>query len=321
MKKAFKILFIYIFYSIFGLLIGTAGYTLYNCVLNYVAGTPIYLFDMKIIKNAFYYIGACLVFYMTSVVSYSRIRYRGGFGQLIMFILVSFLSWGIVLPGILHHKSQYLQSPVMDDACLSSSYFRTADEENFYFIDSFEKASPACVVRINTSNEGGVDILSVKEESQLPLAEAAAPYKDVLISQIFKNNWSTKSLIDYRMLLNHGVVAFEKGWTFFLGFLSLAFILSSIYGLSNCFNWSLLNGCFVMLVTLCTLAFNSMFYTPLFNGFKAWKLCNIGIIRSLGNFVDEPLLVIINTFFGIVFCITGIIRFFVTRKAAKRGEI
>lgn len=321
MKKALKILAVYILYSIFGLLIGTIAYTLYNCVLNYVAGNSINLFDMKIIKNAFYYIGACLVFCMTSVVAYSRIRYKGGFGQLVMFILVSALSWSVILPGIFHHRGQYLQSPVFYEEGLSSSYFRTAGEDNYYFLDSFENGNTVSVVKINTSQEGIVEVLSVKDEDSLPLAKESAPYKDVLFSQIFKNEKSAANLISYRLLLNKGMIAFEKGWTFFLGFLSLAFVLSSIYGLSNCFNWSLLNGCFVMLVTLCTLSFNSLFYTPLFDGFKSLKLCNIGIIKSFGNIVDEPLLVIINTFFGLIFCITGIVRFFVTRKAAKkRGE-
>lgn len=320
MKKALKLFLMYIVYSIIGILIGTALYSLYVTVLNYVEGQSFVLFNFELIKSSFFYICACLVFYISSVVAYTRIRSKGGIAQLAVFLLVSAISWGLVFPSILHFGDIYLQKNFSEKEYLSAGYFRKSGDKVYYQFESLENKESVSVVEIDTTQEGQVSLETISHDSDLPLASQASPYKDILISDNFKNKSGYKSFINYHLLIGMALQAFSKSWTYWLGFLSIGLLLSSIYGLSNLFNWKLLNGCNVMLVTLAVLAMNTAFYQGVFEGFKSLKIWKLGFIKSFGNYVDEPVLVIINVFFAVIFIITGIVRFAVSHKKMKKGE-
>ena len=59
-----------------------------------------------------------------------------------------------------------------------------------------------------------------------------------------------------------------------------------------------------------------MYFTPQFDEIKARIMAN-AFFRFMSGIVSEPILFIINSFFAIIFIISGIVRFAV-RKHAKR---
>lgn len=320
MKKAFKLLAFFFLYSIAGLLIGTLLYSLYQNLLNYVAGNKFVFFDMEIFRNSFFYIAGCLILFISSVVAYSRIRYKGGLTQLFVFIIISFVSWGIALPVVINFGNKAIENTVVTDGDLSKGYFREVKNQVYYFLDKKSEGSGNnSYIQIDKSQNGKVSIKSVEEQNELPLKNAAKPYKDVLIADTVKTDNYFSGFINFRLILQKASSNWTRGWSFWLGFLSLGFVLCSIYGLSNFFNWKLINACLVMISTLLVLGFNTAFYSGWLNGFKNLGLWKIDIIQKFGFIVDEPVLVIINLFAGLCFIITGIIRFFVYRKKLRKG--
>lgn len=320
MKKALKVLAIFLCYSLIGLFIGTLLYSLYENLLNYIAGNKFVLFNFDILKNAFFYIAACLIFFITSVVSYSRIRYKAGFSQLLAFVVVAFVSWAICLPLVLKFGCESIKGPLVIEQNLSANYFRSVDDDVFYIIEDNDN-NDINYVHIDTGLDGKVTLETVENQDKLPLKAAAKPYSDVLIANKIESDNLTSDFINLRLILQNALKAFSEGWTFFLGFLSLGFLLSSVYGLSNIFNWKLINASLVMLVTLLILAFNTAFYNGALDGFKNLGIWKLPFVNAFGKIVNEPVLVIINCLAGFCFVITGIVRYFVShKKTKKRGD-
>lgn len=322
MKKALKLLTIFFCYSIIGLFLGTFLYSLYENILNYVAGKKFVFFDINILKNSFFYIAGCLILFISSAVAYTRIRYKGGLSQLLVFIFVSAIAWLFCFPLVLKFGNEAISETVYLEQDLSSGYFRAVNDDVYYFLDKdLENSDSVSFVHIDKNQNGKVTVESVKSQNELPLKNAAKPFKEILLSKNIQTEDVLAKLINCRLILQKAEVNLAKGWSFWFGFLSLGLVLCSIYGLSNFFNWKLINACLVMILTLLVLVFNTSFYNGSLDGFKNLGFWKLPFIQSFGKIVDEPVLVIINIFTAVCFIITGIVRFFIARKQNKKGDI
>ena len=116
--------------------------------------------------------------------------------------------------------------------------------------------------------------------------------------------------------MEHAEIAFSKGWTFWLGFLSLGLLIASLYGTADLFRWRLLNSGFLMIMTFGILVVNTIYYYPFITSFRRQYINNKGFFIFLAKYIDDPLLVLVNVSVSLIFIIIGIIRF-ATRK--KRG--
>ena len=112
--------------------------------------------------------------------------------------------------------------------------------------------------------------------------------------------------------------AYWGGLSHLLTLLSFVLLLCSLYGITNFFDWRLLNAIMIFIITALILCFNSIYFMPMFEPIKN-RLTNNGFFTAFGRVVNEPLLFTINCIFALLFIITGIVNFAV-RKHAKKAR-
>ena len=135
---------------------------------------------------------------------------------------------------------------------------------------------------------------------------------DILLKKAFGES-DKQAIISFSLIMEHAEIAFSKGWTFWLGFLSLGLLFASLYGAADLFRWRLLNSGFLMLMTFGIFAANTLYYHPVVTSFRRQYINNKGFFIFLGKYMDDPLLVLANVTLSLVFIIIGIVRF-ATRK-------
>ena len=134
----------------------------------------------------------------------------------------------------------------------------------------------------------------------------------ILLKKTF-NESEKQSIISFSLIMQHAQNAFEKGWTFWLGFLSLGLLIMSLYGAADLFRWRLLNSGFLMVMTFGIYVANTLYYHPIVTSFRRQHINSKGFFIFLGKYMDDPLLVLVNVSLSLVFVIIGIVRF-ATRK-------
>ncbi|MCQ2583343.1 MAG: hypothetical protein MJ160_05500 [Treponema sp.] len=315
MNKALKLIIMYVVFSVICIVLGTAFYMLYQNVLNYAAGRDLLSFSKYELLRVFFFISACVVFLVCPLISYFRIRQRGGLFQLIVYLIVCALTWLIIFPVVLKagDKFDFLGTQKERSHVLTSGYFRTADDNIYYFFDDLDsneygKNKAQCVV-INSGEPGGVEVTEFENSAELELYKQAEPYNDILIKKTFYGDGIFKYL-NLRLLISKGIEAWQKGWTFWLGFLSLAVVLCAVYGLSNFFNWKLIDACMVLFSSALILICNTMYYHPGVQAFMDSKIYNKTFFANMQSVFDAPFLVLVNLLFALIFIIIGIVKFF-----------
>lgn len=322
MKKALKLVFIYLIILILGTVLGTILYSFYLNLLGFVAGREIIFFtDAELFKSLFY-VMPCMLIFITPVISYYRMRHPGGILQLIVYIILCALTWVVLMPCSfkLQDFCNRKFSFTTKTENLSPNYFRKVDNDVYFFTREFTvsvsgRVAEAPAIIIDTSEKGGVEYRSIGDNPNLVLNKKAEPFREVQLKSIFGDGANPVN-INFRILISLIKGAYNGDLSHILTLLSFALLICSLYGIANFFDWRLLNAVILFITAALVLCFNSIYFMPLFEPLKN-RVMNIGMFRAFGKIVTEPLLFIINCFFALLFIIAGIVRFAVRQHAKK----
>ncbi|MCQ2592372.1 MAG: hypothetical protein MJ188_06265 [Treponema sp.] len=324
MKKALRMILVYLIFLLFGIGFGALLYSLNQELLNHTVGKKLSLLNLNVYIKSLFYMAACMCMLVCPVIAFSRIRTKMGISQLITYIILSLLTWGIFIPSVFYFENKYSEkngTSIYDSRnMLSGGYFRESLEENkvYYFTEDYDSALSyrAENVVIDKSHFGVVSTDVDGDSFSDNFFAEAAPYKDLIIKKSF-NGKGIPVLISFDILLAEGKKAFFGGWSFYLGFLSFGLLLCAIYGISHFFEWRLVNVCGVVLVTSVCLLGNSFYYYPVCEGFRN-SCAKIKVFSFLSQYMNEPLLVMVNVFFSLVLIVVGIVTYAIKKRRAKK---
>lgn len=322
MKKALKLALVYLICLIAGTVFGTILYSFYLNLLGFIAGRDIQFFtDAELIKAVFYVI-FCMLLFIPSLISYYRIRHPGGILQLIVYIILCLLTWAILMPLSFEFKDFCNRRFSFESSTeeLSPNYFRKADDDVYYFTREFEasasgRAAETSAIIIDTSENGGVEFKKISDQPNFVLNQKAEPFRELQLKNIFMEDKNPVP-IDFKILLSMIRGAYSGGFLHLLTLLSFALLLCSVYGITNFFDWRLLNAVMLFVTTAFIFCINTVYFTPQFDSLKA-RIMDNGFFRFLGGIVSEPILFLINSILAIIFIISGIVRFAVRQHAKK----
>lgn len=322
MKKAFKLALIYLIVLIVGTVLGTILYSLYLNLLGFVAGRDITFFTDEEIFKSLFYVMFCMLIFIIPVICYYRIRHPGGIVQLIVFILLCVLTWGILMPASFRLRDFCNRrfSFASTTESLSPNFFRKVDGDVYYFTKEFSKSSEGrapetSAIIIDTSEYGLVEYRTLGDYPNSPINRKAEPYREIQLKVIFGEDENPVP-IDFRLLSSMIGGSYSGGLAHLLTLFSFVLLLCSLYGMTNFFDWRLLNAIMLFVLTALILCLNSVYFAPQFDALKGRIMSN-GFFRSFGGIVSEPILFIINSVFALLFIITGIVRFIVHKHGKK----
>lgn len=326
MKKALKIFLMFVVFFIIGTVLGTLLYSLYLGTLNHVVGTETDFFTETNIVPAFFLATQVLSIITGFLLISYRIRHRGGILQLIAFIITQVVCWTVIMPSSFYLENYYISKHTAEieaeksEHKLTKGYFRSSNNTTYYFMDNLKhsylpKEKGTTAVRINTKETGRVSVVDIRTPNLLGIIRLAEPYNDILVKESFYEK-SPQGLSFLLELVGRAKKNFMRGWTFWLGFVSLGFALTCIYGLSHISNWRLISFSVCSVVAFALLYWNYGYYTSIFDDFRQTKIANINI-GSLGNYVENQFLLITNLLIGIVMIVIGIILHFVRKHHAN----
>lgn len=324
MKKALKLALVYLIILILGTVLGTLLYSLYLNLLGFIAGREITFFRDEELFKSLFYVMFCMQLFILPVISYYRIRHPGGVVQTIVYIVLCALTWVLIVPGSFKLKDFCARRFVFEKKTetLSPNYFRKVDDDVYYFTNEFSVAaqgrSPeAQSIIIDTTEGGGVEYRTLADNTSFILNRKAQPYREIQLKSIF-NEKENPVPIDFKLLNSMISGAYSGGFQHLLTMISFILLLCSVYGITNFFDWRLLNAVMLFITTALILCLNSVYFTPVFDGIKA-GIMSKGFFKAFGEIVSEPILFIINCFFFLAFITAGIIKFAV-RKHAKKAR-
>lgn len=325
MKKAFNLILVYFISLISALALGTVLYSFYINVLHFIAGTEIKFFTKKELLDSFFYTAFIVLLFICPLISYYKIRHPGGVPQLVAFILLSVFTWVIAIPSVFNLSRKYVENTeyVENHVALSKGYFRQIDDKVYYFTKEFadkgNNVYKSTCVEIDTTEDGTVQIVSVVDSPSLPVNKAAKPYKEILVKNTFQENNFPIS-IDFKELFFDCNFHIQCGLMTFIGYLSLAFVMCSVFALTHVFKWKLLNTLLITCSTFLILLFNSS-HGLLNLGVIENKFADSGFINFFAQFSTHPLMVFINFVTAMGFIITGVVVFIVrSHKNKKRNR-
>ena len=322
MKKALKLALIYLFVLILGTVVGTILYSFYLNLLGFIAGRDITFFRDGELFASLFYVMFCMQLFILPAISYYRIRHPGGGLQLTVYIVLCVVTWLVLVPFTFKLKDFCYRKFSCDKKTeyLSPNYFRKVDDEVYYFTKEFSlssqgRSAEAPAIIIDTTENGGVEYRTVADHKNFVLNSKAEPFREVQLKKLFGENESPVP-IDFRMLNSMISGAYSGGLSHILTLISFVLLLSSVYGITNFFEWRLLNAIMVFVTTALIYCFNTVNFTSVFDTIKA-RFMNNGFFRSFGGIVSEPILFMINILFALIFIVSGIVRFAVRKHAQK----
>lgn len=313
MKKALNLVFRYFTILIAGTLIGTLFYTFYLNVLSFVAGQDLDIWSLDIIMQSVFHVAIVMCFLIFPLLSYYRIKHSGGLAQNIAYILLFFLTAALVFPGVLKLKKMYFEKnpPVTRISHLSGGYFRTNTDGSkvYYFTRDFFSnpinGDDTTTVIINTSDEGKVEIEKIKDTPDFPLYEEAKPYNEILAKKAFGRLKIFEDGI-FHTLVEKAEIAFDKGFTFYLGFSSIMLLFASIYAFTSLFKWKLLSTFVLILNSVLIVLLYNIYNSPISLSLRN-RLGNNRFMYWLSNYTDEPPFMFVCVIISVIFIIAGLV--------------
>lgn len=325
MKKALKLLLTYFILLILIVAAASICYSLYLIITNHVEGSKINFFDAKVFITSFFRVLTSSLIFICPICVYKLIKYKRSFSVFVTYIIICIVNWMILFPISLHFRSIYSDVNFKQER-LSERKFREDHNGNIYYFTRDFGTSPLTyqdtpTVVINPENLNAVSIKEIKDTPDFVLYQDAEPYSDVLVKNTISVNKKIK-IIEIEKIIDSANLALGKGPSYFLGFLAFAFALCSLYSLLNFFDWRLLTAVSIFTGSLLIILLNSLYYLPAFDLLKENLLLKSNFINYCQNYVQQPLLVIINLLIGILMSLLGIIKFCViqAKKSKKRKE-
>lgn len=314
MKKALSLLLTYFLFLVIGTAVGMFFYYIYLNIQSSVAGQPFEFFQKEELLRVLFYVLKCLLLFACPLMVYKRISNKGGVAHFLFFIVLSALTWVLFVPLLGHLEAKVSYNTKDSSKLLTKGYFRQSGNKIYYFTTDYNKSTvyDTSTIIIDTSPDGTVEVENLKASRDFVLFRDSAPYSDILIKNTFAPSES-QEIISFSLIMEHAMKAFAKGWTYWLAFLSLGLLLTTLYGTADLFRWRLLNTGFLLIMTFGILCAHTLYYHPVFTSFRRQYINNRGFFIFLSKFMDDPLLVLTNVVLSFVFIIIGIVRF-ATRK-------
>ena len=315
MKKAFGLVLTYFLFLVIGTVAGMFFYYIYLQIQSSVAGLPFEFFKKEDLLRILFYVLNCLLLFVCPAMVYRRISNKGGIAHFIFFIVLSSLTWIIFIPLVGHFEQKVSYNIKDSSKVLTEGYFRQNGDKIYYFTSDYNK-NPylnTTAIVIDTTEEGTVEVETLKPSRDFILFRDSAPYSDILIKKAFGQS-DSQQIISFAMISERAMTAFSKGWTFYLAFISLGLLLASLYGTADLFRWRLLNTGFLMLMTFAVFTAHTLYFHPVFTSFRRQHINNKAFFVFLSKFMDDPLLVLANVTLSLVFIIIGIVRFATRNK-------
>jgi len=319
MKKALKLLILYFILLIAGAALGSLLYTFYLNILNATTGNNFTIFDTNTFLKALFYIIPCICLIICPFMAFVHISHKGGIFQMVLYVILSALTWLLILPFSLHYKEIKTSDIVLEQNTLSADYFRRIDDKVYYLTKDLSDYRSSTMVVLDTSQEGSVAIEKTMEASAGDLYAAAAPYRDVIIKDSF-NVGKNYILPDFSYVISFAEKNIHNYWYYWLSFLSLGLLLSSLYAISGLFSWKLMNVGLIMILTYIILYTNSACLENPNTYSIIQNINSTALFAELGKYMYEPFIVCLNVLFAFIFITAGIIKFSVEKKRSRRGK-
>ena len=321
MKKALKLALIYLILLLSGTILGTLVYTLYLNLLEFITGNEVIFFSDGDLYKAFFYIFYCMLIVICPVISYYRIRHPGGVLQFIVYIILCILTWFVIFPCFMQFNAfcNSRFSFETETEYLSSNYFRRIDDRVYYFTKDFEETSygmaETSAIIIDMNDDKDIEFKTVTNFPSEEFIREARPFNEYQLKKIFANDSSIIPL-NFHTIIAMGTTAYRLGLPYLLTLFSFVLLLSSVYGLTNFFDWRLINAVMLFIFAACILTVNSLYYEPVFDAARQ-KLGSYGFFAACRKIISEPLLFVINCGCALIFILAGIIKIAVRHHAAK----
>lgn len=305
----------YFLWLVAGILIGTFFYTLYLHSLGLIAGRQSHAFTRENVIISFFAVTQVMAMLSGFLLIAWRIRHPGNFLQLIFFIITQFISWCIIFPLSAHFETRYISSNPsifeQESIPLSTGYFRESEGKVYYFLNEENTSS----LKIDTRDEGNAEILKEDWSGYAELSREALPYQDVLIKDSFKAKYSSYSF--FGTLIQSGKRELTKGWTYWLGFLSMALVLTSIYGMTGYTAWRITNYSICSVLYGVILFCNGYFWSPAMRDFRNLNFLQTGPFGYFKTWFSSPFLLFCNLVLALILSVTGLIAFIIKKKRGR----
>lgn len=317
MKKALKLLLVYFILMLITIGVGSVLYSIYLSILASVNGDNFVLFSLDIYLKALFFIIPCACIVISPILAFAHIRNRGGVFQLVMYILLSAVTWGVILPVSLNFGERFDSNHITAVKGLSKEVFREADNKIYYFTNDLTNYRSTSAVIIDKSHSGTISIEPMMDYSAEVLYGEAAPFTDSLIKNSFNENYA-RNFFDFGILIQEAKVALDSGWNYWLAYLAFGFALCSLYGISGLFVWKLLDVMLVLFMTLIIFFINSYSQINPFIFSIVEKINGTRMFSFLGKYMNEPFFVLLNLIFGLIFIVIGIVKYARNKKKQMR---
>ena len=322
MKKALKLALIYLINLIIGTIIGTVLYSLYLNLLGFVAGREINLFNDAEIFQALFYVLFCMLVLILPLISYYRIRHPGGVLQFIVYLVLCALTWALLMPCSFKLRDFCVRKFVHEvkTESLSPNYFRQIDDDVYFFTREFKvqengRAAEAPAIIIDTSEDGIVEYKTMGDYPNQDINKKAAPFREIQLKKIFGAKESPIP-VNLNFLLSMIEGGYSLHLTHLLTLFSFILLMCSVYGITNFFDWRLLNAIMLWVATALIITLNSVYFNPQFDAVIN-RINNLGLFKALRGITSEPLLFITNIIFALLFITAGTIKFAVRKHSQK----
>lgn len=316
MKNAFRLMATYFVYFTLYILFGTFLYSIFQNALNFTAGSEIVFFRFKVVLSSFFCIVYSACFFICPFVAVYRVRHVHGILQTVAYILICLITWGVIFPStyFLEKKvGNYINSDEEENV-FSSGFFRETDKKIWYFTKNFDFLTEgeyqgknvSNVVIMDKSEDGNVTFEIAENSENSELVQQSKPFKEIGIKKALDFT-KVFSFFNINLLVEFAKNALENGCRQYLQFLSIAFLLCSLYGISYFFDWRLLNVYAILSAAIIIVSFNIAFYFPFMKNFREY-MNGMKFFDFLDNYIKEPFIFILNIMFGIVFSVIGCVK-------------
>ena len=319
MRKALKLLLYFFIFFVFGIGFGSVLYSLYLNILNTTTGNAFTVFSRDTFLKALFYIIPCVSIVICPFLALVHIKHKGSVLQLIFYIGLCAIIWGLVVPFSIYFKQKLVSDITINQEKLSAHYFRKVDDQVYFMTYDLSDYRNSTVVELDTSQDGNVEITKMMESDAGDLYKAAEPFRDVIIKSSFSLG-NNRILPDFHFIAEFADNNFGREWYYWLGFLSFGLVLCSVYAISGLFTWKLIDVGLISIITYIILFFNSKCISNPAIYSAVQKINDTKLFAELGKYIQEPFIVCGNVLFALIFIITGIIKFSVEKKRTKRGR-